>query len=123
MGRKNTVMHKNMRVMEQYSDDQFVIKGVYKGEQSEAVLLFLRPGQEMPSHHHDRFEIVLLPQTGRGVMSVNGVKKVDLLPETLYYESAGSTFRITNTGNDPLQVLITFIRVESAANAMKNETE
>ena len=31
-------MHKNMREMEQYSDERFVVKGVYKGEQSEAVL-------------------------------------------------------------------------------------
>ncbi len=108
-------MHKNMREMVQYSDDQFVVKGVYKGAQSEAVLLFLLPGQEMPSHPHERFEVVLVPQTGRGVMTVNDEKEVDLVPETLYYEPAGSTFRIRNTGDAPLQVLITLIRVGPAA--------
>lgn len=107
-------MHKNMKEMEQYSDDQFVVKGVYKGEQSEAVLLFLKPGQEMPSHPHERFEVVLTPRTGTGVMTVDGTKDVDLVPETLYYESAGHTFRIRNTGDSPLQVLITLIRVEQA---------
>ena len=105
-------MHKNMREMEQYSDDQFVVKGVYKGEQSEAVLLFLKPGQEMPSHPHEQFEVVLVPQKGAGIMTVDGTKEVDLVPETLYYEPAGSTFRIQNTGDGPLQVLITLIRVE-----------
>lgn len=108
-------MHKNMREMEQYSDDQFVVKGVYKGAQSEAVLLFLNPGQEMPSHPHERFEVVLVPQKGQGVMTVNGEKDVALVPETLYYEPAGSTFRIRNTGDGPLQVLITLVRVEPAA--------
>ena len=108
-------MHKNMREMEQYSDDQFVVKGVYKGEQSEAVLLFLNPGQEMPSHPHERFEVILVPQKGQGVMTVNGEKDVALVPETLYYEPAGSTFRIRNTGDGPLQVLITLVRVEPAA--------
>jgi len=39
-------MHKNMREMEHYSDDQFVVKSVYKGAQSEAILLFLNPGRE-----------------------------------------------------------------------------
>ena len=107
-------MRKNMREMEQYSDDQFVIKSVYKGEQSEAVVLFLKPGQEMPSHPHDRFEVVLVPYKGQGVMSVDGIKDVDLVPETLYYEPAGCTFRIKNTGDAPLQVLITLIRVEPA---------
>ncbi len=106
-------MHKNMREMEQYSDDQFVVKSVYKGAQSEAVLLFLNPGQEMPSHPHARFEVVLVPQNGQGVMTVNGEKDVALVPETLYYEPAGSTFRIRNTGDSPLRVLITLIRTEA----------
>ncbi|HLJ78019.1 MAG TPA: cupin domain-containing protein [Acidobacteriaceae bacterium] len=108
-------MHKNMREMEQYSEDRFVVKGVFKGEQSEAILLFLMPGQEMPAHPHERFEIVLVPQKGRGVMSVDGIKDVDLVPETLYYEPAGRTIRIRNSGVEPLQVLITLIRVDSTA--------
>jgi mannose-6-phosphate isomerase-like protein (cupin superfamily) len=117
-------MHKNMREMEQYSDDQFVVKGVYKGEQSEAVLLFLKPGQEMPSHPHERFEVVLVPQTGKGLLTVDGIKEVALAPETLYYEPAGHTFQIKNTGDGPLQVLITLIRVESTeAQAEPRQTE
>ena len=105
-------MHKNMNEMEQYSDDQFVVKGVYKGEQSEAVLLFLKPGQEMPSHPHERFEVVLVPHKGRGLLIVDNAKEVEIVPETLYYEPAGHTFRIKNTGDGPLQVLITLVRVE-----------
>lgn len=110
-------MHKSMREMEQYSDDQFVVKGVYKGAQSEAVLLFLNPGQEMPSHAHERFEVVLLPHKGQGLLTVNGVKEVVLVPETLYYEPSGCTFQIKNTGDGPLQVLITLIRVEPAVSS------
>ncbi len=109
-------MHKNMREMEQYSDDQFVIKGVYKGTQSEAVLLFLNPGQEMPSHPHERFEVVLLPHKGQGLMTVNETTEIVLVPGTLYYEPAGCTFKIKNTGDGPLEVLITLIRVESQEN-------
>ena len=110
-------MHKNMNEMEQYSDDQFVVKGVYKGAQSEAVLLFLNPGQEMPSHPHARFEVILVPHKGQGVMTVDGTKEVALVPETLYYEPAGHTFRIKNTGDGHLQVLIPLVRVEAAANS------
>lgn len=113
-------MHKNMREMEQYSDTTFVVKGVYKGQQSEAVLLFLRPGQEMPTHSHELFEVVLLPHKGTGLMTVNGSKEVSLVPETLYYEPAGCTFRIKNTGAEPLQVLITLIRVEAAQDSVQS---
>ena len=52
---------------------------------------------------------------GGGMMSVDGVKDVELIVETLYYEPAGCTFRIRNTGAVPLEVLITLIRVEPAA--------
>jgi mannose-6-phosphate isomerase-like protein (cupin superfamily) len=107
-------MHKSLKEMEQYSDDQFVIKGVCKGAQSEVVLLFLKPGQELPPHPHARFEVILVPQKGTGVLTVNGSKEVALAPETLYYEPEGCTFQIRNTGSEPLQVLITLVRVDNA---------
>jgi mannose-6-phosphate isomerase-like protein (cupin superfamily) len=104
-------MHKNMREMEQYSDDKFVVKSVYKGEQSEAILLFLKPGQKMPSHPHKNFEVTMAPRCGSGLLIVDGVKQVELVPETLYYEPSGHSFEIRNTGTGPLQVLITLVRV------------
>lgn len=68
----------------------------------------------MPSHAHKRFEVVLLPQKGHGLLTVNGNKVVDLVEDTLYYEPSGCTFLIKNTGDEPLQVLITLIRVEQS---------
>ena len=106
-------MHVDMRQLEQYSNERFVVKSVYKGAQSEAILLFLAPGQEMPSHPHAKFEVVLVPQKGQGLMTVDGVKEVELVLETLYYEPAGCTFKIQNTGMSPLQILITLIRVST----------
>ncbi len=112
-------MHKNMKEMEQYNDERFVVKSVYKGEQSEAILLFLTPGQEMPSHPHERFEVVLVPRNGTGLLVVDGGKvgarNVALIPGTLYYEPSGKTFSIKNVGLEPFQTLITLIRVEAAA--------
>ncbi len=106
-------MHRNLNSLEQYNDDQFVIRGVFKGEQSEGVLLFLKPGQEMPTHPHDRFEVTLLPREGTATLTVNGNKEIALTPGTLYYEPAGCTFRIVNTGDVPFQALITLVRVAS----------
>ena len=53
-------------------------------------------------------------------MTVNGTKNVELVPETLYYEPAGRTFQIKNTGDGPLQVLITLIRVESPSDPLQS---
>ena len=54
----------------------------------------------------------MLPHKGHGLMTINNTKEVEIVPETLYYEPAGSTFKIKNTGDGPLQVLITLVRVE-----------
>ena len=113
-------MHTNIREMEEYSKTQFVIKSVYKGEQSEAAVLYLSPGQEMPARSNECFEVTLLPHKGTGILTVeepnnrskHRTKEVALVPETLYYEPASCTFKIKNTGIDPLQILITLIRVE-----------
>ena len=91
-----------------------MLKGVYKGARSEGVLLCLLPGQEMPKHPHDRFEVILMPQTGTGVMTVSDKKDVHLIPGTLYYEGAGNNFRIVNNGTEPFQVLIHLVRVGDA---------
>ena len=112
-------MQKNLKKLEEYRDDNFVIKSVYKGEQSEAILLLLMPGQVMPQHAHKEFEVVLLPLKGSGVLIVDLLRRVDLVPETLYYEEAGKTFEIENTGTVPLQVLVTLIRIGDPATLME----
>ena len=104
-------MHCNLKSLEQYNDTQFVIKAIYKGEQSEAVMLYLLPGQEMPTHPHRQFEVTLLPRSGTATLTVNDNKSVELKPDVLYYERPGSTFRLLNTGSVPFEVLITLVRV------------
>lgn len=104
-------MHIDLEQLEQYNQNQIVIKGLFKGKHCEAVLLSLVPGQEMPTHAHEAFEVALLPRTGTATMTVSGKKDVVLKPGTLYFESAGNTFRIVNTGDEPFQVLIYLSRV------------
>ena len=48
------------------------------------------------------------------MMIADDTKAVVLVPETLCYEPAGHTFCIRNTGDGPLRVLVTLIRVEAA---------
>lgn len=111
-------MHANLDSLRQFNDGSFVIKGVFKGEQSEAVLLFLLPGQVMPKHPHEKFEVILLPREGSATLTVNDTKEVHLTAGTLYYERPGSTFEIRNTGDEPFQALITLVRVETHSGSL-----
>ncbi len=114
-------MHTNLRSLEQYNEDQFVIKCTFKGEQCEGLLLLLWPGQEMPEHRHAPFEVILAPLKGWAVMRVNNVKEINLLPETVYYEPAGCTFQIKNISDEPFEVLITLVRVETTVSVRHQE--
>lgn len=115
-------MHKNLRDLEQYSSEKCVTKCVYKGKQSEAILVFLSPGQTLPAHSHKRFEVVLLPQKGRGMMKVDEKKDIELLPGVLYYEPAGCTFLIQNTSESPFELLITLVRIDQPETPPPHET-
>jgi quercetin dioxygenase-like cupin family protein len=104
-------MHVNLESLEQYNASEFVVKAVFKGQRSQAVLLSLLPGQEMPKHAHEAFEVTLMPRRGTATMSVSDKKEVKLEAGMFYYEPAGNTFHIVNTGDEPFQVLIHLIRV------------
>lgn len=116
-------MHINLDSLRQFNDSSLVIKGVFKGEQSEGVLLSLLPGQIMPTHSHKNFEVVLLPREGQATLTVNSHKQVHLSAGTLYFEPSGSTFQIENTGAEPFQVLITLIRVTAEEEEAHPTTE
>ena len=107
-------MHIDLSTVGQFNPSKFALKGVYKGARSEGVMLCLLPGQEMPTHPHERFEVILMPQTGTGVMTVSDKKDVKLVPGTLYYEEAGNSFRIVNNGTEPFQALIHLVRVSDS---------
>ena len=49
----------NLDDVERYDDTKFIRPEVLTGERSRTLLLCLRPGQAVPAHRHEGFEIVL----------------------------------------------------------------
>ena len=45
--------------VEKYEDEKYVRPVLFKGERTTALLLCLKPGQAVPSHRHEGFEVVL----------------------------------------------------------------
>lgn len=108
-------MHRCLSDLEGYSQSGFAIHGVFKGESSEGVLLCLLPGQEAPKHPHERFELVIVPQKGEALLTVNGDKQVVLRPACVYHEPAGQTYAVKNNGAEPFVALIVLSRAERPA--------
>ncbi|HEX5324902.1 MAG TPA: cupin domain-containing protein [Capsulimonadaceae bacterium] len=103
----------NLAELEEYRDQGFAIKKLYKGEQTEAAVIHLKPGQEVPPHPHDGIEVTLLPQKGHAQLNIRGEEPVPLRPGLVHYESAGSHFGIVNDGVENFQMVVVLARSAS----------
>lgn len=98
--------------LEEFSQNKFLKKEVHQGSRSSVALLHLLPGQEVPTHSHAGVEIMLLPQKGTALLTIDGEKNVNLQPGLFFSElGEGHTFSIKNNSNEPFQMLAIQIRV------------
>ncbi|MBS2009922.1 MAG: cupin domain-containing protein [Cyanobacteria bacterium SZAS TMP-1] len=97
----------------EYNQDKFLKKQVHSGPRSTVGLLHLLPGQEVPTHSHAGVEIMLIPQQGEGLLTVDGEKKVHLKPGLFFSElGENHTFSIKNNGTEPFQVLAVQVKLD-----------
>jgi quercetin dioxygenase-like cupin family protein len=101
----------NLGQLEEYDSQHFVRKEVTNGAQSKSVLLNLLPGQEIPTHGHNGSEVLLVPQKGQALLTVDGTTDTLLQPGTVYGAGDESTFRILNNGSEPCQILVILVRL------------
>lgn len=66
----------------------------------------MAPGAATPPHHHDCEEVVLV-QSGRGQLHIDG-RVVDFGPDVTLVLPAGVDHQIVNTGDEPLCTLAVF---------------
>lgn len=97
--------------LEEYSRDTFLVKKVYDGVQSQARLLHLLPGQEVPAHPHPGQELILLPQRGEATLFRAGQGDLLLTPGAFYYMGTEPVLGLRNTGNEPFQTLVVLVRI------------
>ena len=109
----------NLSELEEYDPKHFVRKLVTRGAQSKSMLMNLLPGQEIPTHGHDGYEVLLLPQKGQAVLIVDDTTDVALRPGTVYSAGQHNTFRIHNNSTEPFQLLVILVRLVSAHSQAK----
>lgn len=95
--------------VEEYRESGPAIKTLYRTGLGEARVVHLKPGQEVPAHPHDRFEVTLLPQKGHALLTLAGGEQIGLVPGAVYHDPDGSAFGIQNhgAGNFQMTVLLT----------------
>jgi quercetin dioxygenase-like cupin family protein len=58
--------------VEIYGDEKYACPVLFKGERATTLLLCLKPGQAIPAHRHEGFEVTLHPLKGEAETVLDG---------------------------------------------------
>lgn len=94
---------------EKYEGDRYVRPVLQKGERTTTLLLCLKPGQAVPSHRHEGFEIVLQPLKGEAEAVLDGEQTTLRAGEVIFVDGAND-FAPVNRGAQDFAMLITLVR-------------
>jgi quercetin dioxygenase-like cupin family protein len=94
--------------VEKYEDEKFVRPVLFKGDRTTGLLLCLKPGQAVPSHRHEGFEIVLQPLRGEAEAVLDG-ESVTLRAGEVYFVDGANDFAPVNRGGENFSMLITLV--------------
>ena len=95
--------------VEKYEDERYVRPVLFKGERTTALLLCLQPGQSVPPHRHEGFEIVLQPLRGEAEAVLDG-EPITLRAGELFFVDGANDFAPVNKGESNFAMLITLVR-------------
>ena len=98
-----------IKEVENYDDEKYVCPVLFKVKRATSLLLCLKPGQAMPSHRHEGFEIVLHPLKGEAEAVLDG-EPVTLRPGELIFVDGANDFAPVNKGGENFSMLITMVR-------------
>ena len=94
---------------EKYEEGRYVRPVLHKGERTTSLLLCLRPGQAVPPHRHEGFEIVLQPLKGEAEAVLDG-EPVTLRAGELVFVDGANDFAPVNRGGQDFAMLITLVK-------------
>jgi quercetin dioxygenase-like cupin family protein len=95
--------------VEKYDDEKYARPALFKGERTTTLLLCLKPGQAVPPHRHEGFEIVLQPLRGEAEAVLDG-EPVTLRAGELLFVDGANDFAPVNRGGENFSMLITLVR-------------
>jgi quercetin dioxygenase-like cupin family protein len=95
--------------VEKYEDDKYFRPVLFKGERATVLLLCLKPGQAVPTHRHEGFEIVLQPLRGEAEAVLDGELTKLRAGEVVFVDGAND-FAPVNRGEENFTMLITLVR-------------
>ena len=99
----------NLDEIERYDEKAFFRPEVLKGERSRTLLLCLAPGQSVPAHRHEGYEIRLHALRGSAELTLDG-EPVTMRAGDVVLVDGANDFAPVNAGEENFSMLITLVR-------------
>lgn len=99
----------NLESVEKYDATKFRRAELFKGESFRTLLLTLAPGQSVPSHRHEGWDVLLAPARGEAEITLDGETFTLRGGETVFVDGKNN-FAPVNRGTENFATLITLVR-------------
>ncbi|MBT2691858.1 cupin domain-containing protein [Bacillus sp. ISL-55] len=90
---------------QEFSEERFTKRIVFKKGESTVFLLNFMPGQELPKHTHPGTEVFILTMQGEGTFTIDGEQVAAVSNETVHL-SGTEELAYKNTGAEPVTLYV-----------------
>lgn len=90
--------------------------GLAGGNNFKSLMISMAPGQDVPIHSHAGYNVLLIPQTGKGTLFSVNTNPTTLETGCLYVDHEGSAFGLKNESLEPFRVLVILVSSKQIAN-------
>lgn len=96
---------KSLLEHQEYNDEKFTKRIVFKKGDSTVFILNFVPGQSLPAHKHPGTEVYILVLNGNGTFTIDGVD-TEVHEQDVIHTSAEEELAFKNTGNEPVSLYV-----------------
>jgi quercetin dioxygenase-like cupin family protein len=100
----------SVKTYQEFSEERFTKRIIYKKGETTAFVLNFLPGQQLPVHKHPGTEVYLYVVTGSGTFIIDGHETV-VSEADLVHVGGEEELAFHNTGNEPVSLYVTLSKI------------
>ena len=102
----------SIKAYQEYNDERFTKRIIYKKGESTAFVLNFMPGQQLPPHKHPGTEVYLHVLCGNGTFIIDG-QETSAAKADLIHVGGEEELAFTNNGQEPVSLFVVLSKVPS----------